>query len=311
MPDYWALNDFRRRHRRALNDLFTPVLEVACDSGLGRLGHVAIDSTRVAAHASRKRVESEDGLGRERAKWRRQVRRGQPPCEAADPNETPGTSWRPEEKTALEERLAPIPGCLKKLAKAGLKKPSWTDPDRRFLRERQGFTLGYTVSMAVSEDHVMVEQRVTPEATDHTSLLPRVEAVERRCREAPQKVSADCGFFSVENLQGWEARGIQGYVPEQNWVPALKGRGRRRRGGRLHHAEQPRMRRRWRSPSGRAVYQRRQAIIEPVLGGLKEQRGMRHFRGRGLASVAVEIARASTAYNLTRLWSIQPASRRV
>jgi len=35
-----------------------------------------------------------------------------------------------------------------------------TDPDSRFLRERQGFTLGYTVSTAVSEDHVILEQQV-------------------------------------------------------------------------------------------------------------------------------------------------------
>lgn len=309
-PDYGGLNDFRRRHRRALNDLFTQVLEVVRDAGLGRLGHVAIDSTRVAANASRNRVESEDRLRRERAKLRRQVRRWQQQCEAADPNESPGTSLPPAEQTALEQRRAQISGRLKKLAKAGVKKPSLTDPDRRFWRERQGFTLGYTVAMAVSEDHVIVEQRVTQEAHDHASLLPLVEAVERRCREAPQKVSADCGFFSVENLQGWAARGIQGYVPDQNLMPELKGQARRRRGGRLHHAEQRRMRRSLRSPSGRAVYQRRQAIIEPVFGVLKEQRGMRRCRCRGLASVEVEIALASTAYNLTRLWSRQRAARR-
>ena len=37
-PDHWTLNEFRRRHRRAINDLFTQVLEVARDAGLGRLG---------------------------------------------------------------------------------------------------------------------------------------------------------------------------------------------------------------------------------------------------------------------------------
>jgi transposase len=26
-PDYWTLNDFRRRHRRALNDVFTQVVD--------------------------------------------------------------------------------------------------------------------------------------------------------------------------------------------------------------------------------------------------------------------------------------------
>lgn len=305
-PDHWTLNEFRRRHRRAINDLFTQVLEVAQGAGLGRLGHVAIDSTRVAANASRNRVESEEALRRERAKLRRQVRRWQQQCDAADPNEAPGTAVEGAAQQAVEARLAEVPRRLEKLRKAGLKKRSLTDPDSRFLRERQGFTLGYTLTMAVSEDHLILEQRVTQEVTDNASLLPLVEAVERRCRARPQRVSADSGFFSLSNLRGLEARGIEGYVPDTNVLPELKGRGHRRRAGRLHHAEQRRMRRRLRSPAGRAVYERRKAIIEPVFGVLKEQRGMRRFRLRGLALVGVEMALATTAYNLTRLWRLQP-----
>jgi transposase len=306
-PDPWTLNEFRRQHRRAINDLFTQVLELARDAGLGQLGHVAIDSTRVAANASRNRVESEEALRRERAKLRRQVRRWQQACEAADPNEMPGTVLAPQDQQAVEARLAEIPRRLEKLHKTGLKKRSLTDPDSRFLRERQGFTLGYTVAMAVSEDHLIVEQRVTQETTDNANLLPLIEAVTRRCAETPQRVSADCGFFSLENLQGLEARGIEGYVPDSNLAHELKGRGRRPGAGWLHHAEQRRMRQRLRSLGGRAVYQRRKAIIEPVFGVLKEQRGMRRFRLRGLAKVAVEMALATTAYNLTRLWSVQRA----
>jgi hypothetical protein len=306
-PGYWTLNAFRRQHRRALNDLFTQVLELARDAGLGRLGHVAIDSTRVAANASRSRVESAEGLRRERAKLRRQVRRWQQQCDAADRNETPGTTLAPTEKEAVEARLAEIPRRLEKLRKTGLPQRSRTDPDSRFLRERQGFVLGYTVALAVSEDHLIVEQRVTQETTDNASLLSVVDAVERRCAERPQKVSADSGFFSLGNLQGLEARGIEGYVPDSNLARELNRPGRRSPAGRLHHGEQRRMRQRLRSPRGRAVYQRRKAIIEPVFGVLKEQRGLRRFRLRGLPKVAVEIALATTAYNLTRLWRVQRA----
>jgi len=35
------------------------------------------------------------------------------------------------------------------------------DGEARFLRERGGFVLGSTAEMAVSEDHLMVAQRVT------------------------------------------------------------------------------------------------------------------------------------------------------
>ena len=43
-PDFWTLNQFRTRHARALNDLFTQVVELARSLGMGRLGHVAMDS---------------------------------------------------------------------------------------------------------------------------------------------------------------------------------------------------------------------------------------------------------------------------
>lgn len=305
-PDHWTLNDFRRRHRRAINDLFTQVLELARDAGLGRLGHVAIDSTRVAANASRNRVESEEALRRERAKLRRQVRRWQQQCEADDPNETPGTALRVAEKTALEERLAEIPRRLQQLKKSGLKRRSLTDPESRFLRERQGFTLGYTATVAVSEDHVIVEQRVGQNRTDYESLVPVVEAVAQRCAQPPAQVSADSGFFTLDNVRALEGRGIEVYVPDAVLARELNCGHRVRGAAPVRDPLQRRMRQKLRQPVGQAIYQRRKAIVEPVLGVLKEQRGLRRFRCRGLAKVAVELALAATAYNLTRLWRAVP-----
>ena len=61
------------------------------------------------------------------------------------------------------------------------------------------------------------------------------------------------------------------------------------------------MRAKLRTPAGRNLYQRRQAVVEPVFGILKEQRGMRKFRRRGLAAVTTEWMLAAIAYNLTRM----------
>jgi transposase len=58
-----------------------------------------------------------------------------------------------------------------------------------------------------------------------------------------------------------------------------------------------------RTPKGRRIYARRKSQVEPVFGVLKEQRGMRAFRMRGLAKVGTEFALASTAaHNLTRMY---------
>ena len=287
--------------------MFTQVLELARASGLGRLGHVAIDSTRIAANASRDRVDTEQALRDERARLRREIRRWQKQCDAEDPNEGAGLEVDGEVLAKLERRLGDIPARLERLQKSGLKKLSRSDADSRFLRQRGGFVLGYTARVAVSEDHLIVAQQVSQETTDNEALLPMVDAVKQQCGERPQQVSADSGFFCNDNLQGMEERNIDAYVPDNNMARVLN------RGGRLQqravHPAHRRMRRKLRDPVGRTIYARRKAIVEPVKGVLNELRVMRRFRMRGLANVSIVWTLASTAYNLTRLWRADQPSQ--
>src|SRR3990172_56737 len=278
-PDFWTLNQFRTRHARALNDLFTQVVELARSLGMGWLGHVAIDSTRIAANASRDRVETAKKLRAERAKIRRQIRRWQKQCDAQASDEAPGQQLSAQQMAALERRLNEIPRRLERLRKSGLARRSQTDPDSRFLRDRKGFTLGYTAEVAVSEDHLIVEQRVTQHPNDCGSLVPLGGAVEQRCGERPQKVSADAGFFRLEAVVELAERGMDAYVPDSVQARELNLGKRVRGAAPVRHPEHRRMRQKLRDPVGRAVYQRRKAIVEPVIGVLKEQRGMR--RGGG------------------------------
>ena len=44
-PDHWTLNEFRKKHPRELNNVFTQAVEAARAMGMGKLGRVAIDST--------------------------------------------------------------------------------------------------------------------------------------------------------------------------------------------------------------------------------------------------------------------------
>lgn len=299
-PDHWTLNDFRSRHRRALNDLFLQVVEVARGLGMGRLGHVAIDSTRVHANASRRRTETEKELRQRLAATRRAIRRWQQQCAAAD-DEEPGTRVNPRYQERLERQLAETQEKLQKLSKLGAQQLSRTDSDSRFLHQGGGFVLGYTVDLAVSDDHLIVAQRTTQAVSDSESLLPMVDKVMEACGEWPTQASADSAFFSVENLVGLETRGIEGYVPDAH----LRGELQEHRAPVQSPGQGPehcRMRARLRSPLGKIGYRRRQALVEPVIGTLKEQRGMRRVRLRGLNKVSGEIALACTAFNLTRMW---------
>jgi hypothetical protein len=300
-PDFWALNSFRRRHRRGINDVFTQVLEVARELGLGRVGVVAVDSTRVRANANRDRIDTERRLRQERARDRRQVRRWQQQCEAEDPEENGGSRLPLPE--SLQGRLAEMPRRLERLRKSGEAKLSRSDAEARFLRERGGFMLGYTAEIAVNEEHLIVGQRVTVNRCDVTALVPMVEEVERQARARPQTVLADAGFYSNENVRTLQERGMHVYLPDPNLARELHTGNRARTIGRnrVRSPELKAMRQKLRTQAGRRWYERRKSLVEPVFGVLKEQRGMRQFRRRGLAAVAVEFTLAAIAYNLTRL----------
>ena len=57
-PDHDSIADFRKRHLAALSGLFMQVLRLCQKAGLVKLGHVAIDGTKVKANASKHKAMS-------------------------------------------------------------------------------------------------------------------------------------------------------------------------------------------------------------------------------------------------------------
>ena len=300
-PDYWALNEFRRRHARGINDAFVQVLELAQKLGMARLGAVAIDSTRVKANASADRVDRETEHRQARTRKRRQVRRWQKACDGDDGNEGAGMSVG---AAAVKLEEMEVPAQLETLPK--VVKRSRTDPDSRFLRERGGrFVLGYTGEIAVSEDHFIVAAQVTQHASDGPGLVPMVKQVASHCGEVPGCVLADSGYYSNQNVAQLSEQGIDVYIPDSNLAHELNGGRRARTVGRMQPSDRHllAMRKKLRTRAGKQRYEKRKTIVEPVFGVLKEQRSMRRFRLRGMSKVSIEWMLAALAYNVGRLYA--------
>lgn len=301
-PDHGTLNQFRRRYPKALNDVFTQVLETARRLGMGQLGKVAIDSTRIRANASPDRSDSIGQLRKYRARIRRRVRQWQKQCDQDDTEPPAGLSVKVSQ---WQQDLKRIPRQLEQLRKSGQERASRTDPESRYLRQRGGFCLGYVGEIAVSDDHLIVAQRVHQSGNDNASLPAMTEAVQRECGQLPAAALADCGYYSMDSVQQVQARGVVVCVPDKlpatelaggNPAPPMNRRQQRRTPGLQQLREQ------MRQPQMKECYARRKALVEPVFGVLKEQRGMRQFRRRSLAAVSTEWTLATTAYNLTRIY---------
>lgn len=176
---------------------------------MARLGHVAIDSTRVRANASRHRTETVEELRQRVEKTRAEIRRWQQRCDAAGSDEEPGTELPAGSQAKLEEQLRETQQKLAQLEERGAQQISRTDPESRFLREAGGFALGYTADLAVSDDHLIVAQCTTQAASDSESLLPVVDQVKQNCGAWPQETSADSGFFPWRTWWGWKVGGLR------------------------------------------------------------------------------------------------------
>lgn len=69
VPDHVTIARFRQRHQGAVVDLFADVLRMCARAGLGRVGVVAVDGTKIAANASKEANRQESWL---REQWARE-----------------------------------------------------------------------------------------------------------------------------------------------------------------------------------------------------------------------------------------------
>src|SRR5258705_1328277 len=86
-PDFRTISDFRKRHLKALGALFLQVLKLCETAGLVKLGHVALDGTKIKANASKHKAMSYERMKKREAELKAEVARMLAAAEAADAEE--------------------------------------------------------------------------------------------------------------------------------------------------------------------------------------------------------------------------------
>jgi hypothetical protein len=332
-PDFRTIAEFRRRHVKALKGLFAEVFRLCQESGLVRLGHVALDGTKMRANGSKHKAMTYGRMGEEEKRLQAEVDRLLRQAEEADRQEDEryGSDRRgdelPEELARRESRLRKIreaKAALERKAKDGSQLPSngkpegpgavpapktqrnFTDPDSRIMpssADKGSFLQGYNCQAAVDSEHqIIVAAEVVRQTNDSGQAVPMMEQVVAQAGALPEAASMDAGYFSGEVVDGIAALGCEPFIAPNKLrhgeAPAPAPRGRIPEG--LSAAA--RMRRKLRTKRGRAVYARRKAIVEPVFGQIKNVRGFRQFLLRGIEKVRAEWALICMGHNLLKLW---------
>lgn len=143
-PRYWALNEFRARHREALSNLFVQSVRLAAGAGLVKLGHVAIDGSKLKANASLNKAMSYGRMIREEERLRKEIEAYLDACDEVDAAEDeefgPDNDGDepPEHLTSREGRLAAIREAKEELEREAKERSAREQEARRAQAAREG-----------------------------------------------------------------------------------------------------------------------------------------------------------------------------
>jgi len=330
-PDFRTIADFRKRHLTALQGFFEQVLQMARDLGAARVGRVALDGSKIKANASKHKAMSYQRMGEKRQQLRAEVEQLLAQAEATDAAEDAeyGPDRRgdelPAELQRRESRLKRIreaTRALKARAKedaaakgqpAASAKPdpkaqyNFTDPESRIMKGPDGFVQAYNVQVAVDEQQLIVGQAVTQETNDKKQLMPMIHTIEQQAGATPAQLLADAGYCSDANLTAIAETPIDAYISTRKQTHGQRpGRpGPCPRGPLPKTATRvDRMSRKLQTKAGAAVYAARKAIVEPVIGQIKQARGFRQFLLRGIEKVQGEWSLVCTTHNILKLYRL-------
>jgi transposase len=229
-PNYRTLARFRRENAAAFTAVFQETVVLALHLGLAKLGHVALDGTKLKANASKHKAMSYGRMKQREAQLRDEIARLVEQAEAQDAAEdqeygADSDGYSVAAELALREaRLAKIRALRERLeaeTRAARGRPegqspmiddkeqrSFADGDARMMLMKRGeYGYAYNAQAAVdAESGVIVAADLTnvaPDVGHLPELVARVRALREAAglpEEAPTTVSADAGYFSGDNV---------------------------------------------------------------------------------------------------------------
>lgn len=340
-PSHRTICEFRMRHLPELKELFVAVARLAKEMGLVKLGTVALDGTKVKAHASKHKAMSYGRMKEQEQKLKEEIEALLERARVIDAQEDAqwgadrGEPQLPEELKRRHDRLAKIQAAKARVEErqAQADREQGRHPDdeqRRGDGAGRPFKRGFGVPEDKAQDNF----------TDPQSRIMKLGGSFEQCYNAQAVVDADSQLIVAIGLGNNAADNEQlvpmveavkenfgelpnrvlgdaGFRSEDSFVKLEKHEGMEvlvslRREGKKQAAIDPqqypatvRMAERLASKEGQAHYRRRKAIVEPVFGWIKHAMGFRQFSLRGLDKVAGEWGLVCLALNLRRMWVLQ------
>ena len=212
IPDFRTISEYRRRHLEQFQHLFVEVLRLCRESGLLKVGRLALDGTKIKANASRHKAMSYDRMLAEEKRLQAEIDELLKQAQAADDAEDAelGRDHRGDElpdelrrresrllkireaKAALEQQARDKAAAEAAIREAEGKPPAktdpqdavpdpkaqrnFTDPESKIMKtSSKGWDQCGNAQAVVNENQIIVAADVTDQANDVRQVQPMLD----------------------------------------------------------------------------------------------------------------------------------------
>jgi transposase len=226
-PSRARLYDFRDRLAPFVQEWNSQVLQVACAENLTPAARVALDSSSVQAHASRRQLLNEERLQKRSQVIEETLQRLQRGETVAD-----GPGWLAQTETGLHRQLQRYRHAAEVLhqrqeanaqRRSSKRKPaetilvSPTDPEAALARDKMNvFRPLYVPQLLRDLDSPLIfSYAVFTQNNDNGTVEPLIEGMVDNVGRKPKELLVDSGYVSVQHLKFCALQGITVYGPCQ------------------------------------------------------------------------------------------------
>ena len=229
-PNFRVLSDFRKIHGAFFQDCFKQTVKLAMELKLVSLGHISLDGSKFKANSSKHKAmsygrlkEKEQALSDEIDALIKQATR----CDQAEDKaykERTGYEL-PADLKHKQGRLAQIKAAKEALEQReqqlnpdkdieDKKQISFADTDARIMgKQGSGFDYAYNAQISVdAELQIIVGMHISQNANDKQEVELALTALQDTAGQLPEKLSADNGYWSGNNLQALEQSDTDAYI---------------------------------------------------------------------------------------------------
>lgn len=221
-PSFKTIADFRKDHVQGIVGVCRGFIRFCREQSLFGAELLAIDGTKIAAVASRKRVMTPRRIEKMNAAIDAKIADYLASMDEADrdePKAAGGACDVAAAIAALQAQKLRLQRQAEELAARGLKQLVVTEPEAKLMRTPHGYAVAYNAQTAVDAEHkLIVAFDLTNEGNDYGQLHPMAVQGKEAVGADEVTVVADTGYSNGEHGARCEQDGITAIVPRAETV---------------------------------------------------------------------------------------------